>query len=315
MQACSLVARFSVQRYEVRMVVEYENEAVRIVHLQGLRVGPNFPRGLEGASAYKQIPGRKVEQIIFHHSAGGFYDGAKAVERIADYAIAPPIYARDEKGLVLLTPKGKRKLAGGGRGWPGVPYTFVIPARPASEDGKLVLYRVWDDEWQTWHTGGVHNAHGVGVCMAGWYASRHDLLAEHAWARPTEEAMICAEHLVDYLADRYRLLLSADTLASHAELGKPACPGDFVENWVREKRGELPLRQIEQAREDARPLTTPKQIQLALVELGYNPGEVDGFWGPFTANALRAFQTSEGIRADGIFGPISRLVMRQALAR
>ena len=183
------------------------------------------------------------------------------------------------------------------------------------EDGKLVLYRVWDDEWQTWHTGGVHNAHGVGVCMAGWYASRHDLLAEHAWARPTEEAMISAEHLVDYLADRYRLLLSVDTLASHAELGKPACPGDYVENWVREKRGDLPLRQIEQAREDARPLTNPKQIQLALVELGYNPGEVDGFWGPFTANALRAFQTSEGIRADGIFGPVSRMVMRQALAR
>ena len=53
----------------------------------------------------------------------------------------------------------------------------------------------------------------------------------------------------------------------------------------------------------------------SLVELGYSPGTVDDRWGPRTANALRAFQAAQGIRADGIFGPVSRLSMRQALAR
>lgn len=297
------------------MLVEFENDSIRLVHLQGFKMGPRFPRDLDGDDAFKRIPGRVVGQMVFHHSAGGFHDGIKAVQRIADYAIAAPLYARDDEGKPLLTPKGKRKVIGGGRGWPGIPYTFIIPARPASEDGKLVLYRIWDDDWRTWHTGGAANAHGVGVCIGGWYASRHDLLAEQAWARPTEEAMICADHLVDYLSDRYRLPLSVDTLASHAELGKPACPGDFIENWVREKRGDEPLRIVEPGREDPRPLTSARHIQLALVELGYKPGEVDGHWGPFTANALRAFQVAEGIRADGIFGPISRSVMRQALAR
>jgi hypothetical protein len=141
------------------------------------------------------------------------------------------------------------------------------------------------------------------------------LLAQHAKPQPTEEAMICADHLADYLMDRYRLKPSAGTLTCHAECGKPACPGDFVENWVRVKRGDQPLNALQPAREDARPLTTVRQIQEALVELGFNPGGVDNQWGPLTANALRAFQASQSIRADGIFGPVSRQAMRQALAR
>mgnify|MGYP003531400814 FL=1 len=296
------------------MLIEYDDGVVRIVHLQGSIQGPNFPRDLDGDDAFVRKPGRTIGQAIFHHSAGGFYDGLKAVERIAEYAIAPPVYERDTEGKLVLR-NGRRKLIGGGRGWPGVPYTFVIPARPAYEEGRLVLYRIWDDEWQTWHTGGIHNRFGVGICIGGWYASRHDLLAQHAKAQPTEEAMICADHLADYLMDRYRLKPSAETLTCHAECGKPACPGDFVENWVRVKRGDQPINILQPAREDARPLASVRQIQEALVELGYTPGTVDDRWGPLTANALRAFQASQGIRADGIFGPVSRQAMRQALAR
>ncbi len=299
----------------VCMLTEYENDIIRIVHLQGHTKGPRFPYELVGNERYVEVPGRQVEEVVFHHSAGGFYDGITAVNKIANYVIAPPVYKRNAQGEFETNAKGKRIVAGGGRGWPGIPYTFIIPARPSSEDGKLVLFRIWDDSWQTWHTGGVHNRHGVGVCIGGWYASRHDLLAEQAHAQPTAEAMVCADQLVDYLVDRYRLKLSADSLASHAERGKPACPGDFVENWVRVKRGDTPLVLPGVHKEDQRPLSTTRQIQLALVELGYDPGEVDGDWGPFTANALRAFQVAEHIRADGIFGPISRTAMRQALAR
>lgn len=298
-------------------MIEYEDDRIRIEHVESKR-GANFPRTLSGGDRYVQVPNRPIRTVVYHHTAGGMYEGIEAVERIADYATAPPIYARNPDGSIqTYTVRGKikRRIIGGGRGWPGIPYTFVIPGRPEAKDGKLVLYRIWDDSWRTFHTGGLANSFGVGVVVGGWYASRHDLLNPHAHPRPTEEAMVCADALADYLMDRYQLQLGPDTLQSHAELGKPACPGDFLENWVRVKRGDEPLRQLVQAKEDLRPLETPRQVQEALVALGYDPGGVDGLWGPRTANALRTFQATEGIRADGIFGPVTRQAMRQALAR
>ena len=46
-----------------------------------------------------------------------------------------------------------------------------------------------------------------------------------------------------------------------------------------------------------------KMIQLKLAEKGFNPGTVDGDFGPATEAALIAFQKSEGLLADGIAGP------------
>jgi hypothetical protein len=298
-------------------MIEFENDLIRIVHVETKR-GPNFPRQVGGSLAYYQIPNRQPQEVIFHHSAGGMWEGMKAVEKLASYFITPPEYALNDDGTFktrLVRGVEKRIVIGGGRGWPGIAYPFVIPAYPEQVDGKLVVYRIWEDSWRTWHTGGVHNTVGTGVCIGGWYSSRHDLLNPHAHDRPTAEAMLCADQLTDYLMVRYRLTLGPETLRSHAELGKPACPGDFIENWVRTKRGDEAIRQLGQAAEDTRLLETPLQIQTALRELGYNPGPIDGRWGPLTSNSLRAFQEAERIRADGVFGPISRQALRQALAR
>ena len=298
-------------------MIEFENDLIRLVHVESKR-GPHFPRQIGGLLSYYQITNRPVQEVIFHHSAGGMYEGMEAVERLAAYFTAPPVYALDEEGRPktrLVRGVQKRITIGGGRGWPGIAYPFVIPAYPDQQDGKLVVYRIWDDSWRTWHTGGVHSTHGVGVCIGGWYSSRHDLLNQHAHDRPTAEAMLCADQLTDYLMSRYRLALGPETLRSHAELGKPACPGDHIENWVRVKRGDQPHRQLGQAAEDTRPLETPLQVQTALRELGYAPGKLDGRWGPITANAMRCFQRDAGVPADGVLGPISRQALRQALAR
>jgi len=44
-------------------------------------------------------------------------------------------------------------------------------------------------------------------------------------------------------------------------------------------------------------------LQQKLTELGFDPGEADGVFGPSTTAAVMAFQQSKGLSADGIAGP------------
>lgn len=46
-----------------------------------------------------------------------------------------------------------------------------------------------------------------------------------------------------------------------------------------------------------------EQIQHALARRGFDPGIIDGIWGRRTEAAVRAYQQSEGLVADGIVGP------------
>ncbi|MEN5034518.1 NlpC/P60 family protein [Pseudomonas sp. TWI929] len=46
-----------------------------------------------------------------------------------------------------------------------------------------------------------------------------------------------------------------------------------------------------------------RKIQEALVAKGFIPGEVDGIWGRRTIAAVKRFQQSAGLDADGIVGP------------
>ena len=48
-----------------------------------------------------------------------------------------------------------------------------------------------------------------------------------------------------------------------------------------------------------------KDLQDALTELGFRPGEPDGKFGPFTETAVRSFQTWASTQADGIVGPLT----------
>lgn len=46
-----------------------------------------------------------------------------------------------------------------------------------------------------------------------------------------------------------------------------------------------------------------RKLQQKLKQAGFNPGTIDGHFGKGTETALRAFQASEGLLADGIAGP------------
>lgn len=45
------------------------------------------------------------------------------------------------------------------------------------------------------------------------------------------------------------------------------------------------------------------RLQEGLQALGYHVGPIDGDFGPETVKAVKAFQTDNGLAADGIVGP------------
>jgi hypothetical protein len=59
--------------------------------------------------------------------------------------------------------------------------------------------------------------------------------------------------------------------------------------------------------------TEVETLQKALASLGYSPGKVDGDYGPSTQAAVEKFQTSAGIKADGIVGPETLKALGTAL--
>ncbi len=56
-----------------------------------------------------------------------------------------------------------------------------------------------------------------------------------------------------------------------------------------------------------------REIQLALEQNGFSPGEVDGIFGPHTAAAVSAYQLSKGLVADGEVGPKTAAELRITL--
>lgn len=54
------------------------------------------------------------------------------------------------------------------------------------------------------------------------------------------------------------------------------------------------------------------QVQRELVSLNCNPGPLDGELGPDTVRAIRFFQQTVGLPADGIVGPETRAALSQA---
>jgi Putative peptidoglycan binding domain/CHAP domain len=55
-------------------------------------------------------------------------------------------------------------------------------------------------------------------------------------------------------------------------------------------------------------------VQRRLARLGFDPGPLDGRYGPATDHAVRRFQASAGLDVDGIVGPATRAALARALS-
>ena len=53
-------------------------------------------------------------------------------------------------------------------------------------------------------------------------------------------------------------------------------------------------------------------VQRRLAELRFEPGSIDGVYGPATERAVRAFQAAARVAADGVVGPETREALRDA---
>lgn len=292
---------------ELIETVRWENDEVKLVQLTGLATGPG---------AYQRIPRRKVKAVMIHQAASAPKAGQSAPRGIARFHSGAPTYKKDTNGnLIYRMSKGKKKpiWIGGGKGWPGAGYHVCVPTHPDIEDGKAVVYQMHDFDIWSWHTSAAINKNGIGVVMSGSFRSEHDPNNPLAQPAPEPMAAMAMEQLVlQYILPMYNLT-PEDGLYGHFDFGKAACPGDWLEQWVRHMRGENVPHPKDEFLDDPDPVTKPsykmqfttvKQRQEALLRLGYDlgPWGADGVWGEASKGALLGFQDTEGLTVDGLWG-------------
>ncbi|MHB8124882.1 MAG: C40 family peptidase [Desulfitobacteriaceae bacterium] len=61
--------------------------------------------------------------------------------------------------------------------------------------------------------------------------------------------------------------------------------------------------------------TEVKVLQSELLQLDFNPGQIDGIFGPNTKSAVQGFQSSVNLTSDGIVGQSTSQAISQAIKR
>lgn len=93
------------------------------------------------------------------------------------------------------------------------------------KDGDIIIANNQSDI--TWHTKG-QNETGIGIMLVGEFKKPgHYNRGDEA---PTDAQMKALHYLVTWLQGQ--LLIPANNVFGHCHFGKPACPGEFVENWI-----------------------------------------------------------------------------------
>lgn len=245
----------------------------------------------------------EITHLIAHKSGGDGADGFRGLLGSVRYVVR------------------YKKTRSKPNGYPGSTYTFWLPRVPDRDSSdRMVIYRAQHDDVVSWHTGGGMNACGISACFQGNYDGDDDGIIARG---PTKEQWVMAEALLGYVTSRYGIDVTGYDdergwyLTGHWEHGKPVCPGDAIKEWVirtRTKGLALPLCPSAPARDEVDPFNfTARERQKALLLLGFDPGPVDGLWGPLSRAGLEAFQEAFGLTPDGWLGKQTAAVMLEAL--
>lgn len=176
------------------------------------------------------------------------------------------------------------------RGLPCISYTFFV-----APDGEVMLCNDLEDV--TYSQGdrtkpGDENRMYVSACFAGNFDAPGYQGTTQVTARQISSGMLL------WLACSGAFGWHGDALYGHHHMGKAVCPGSVLSGLIDAVRADTTGRDRE--------LATPKQRQMALQDLGYYKGAIDGIWGIESRRALAAFQQDRGLTVDGIWGPESR---------
>lgn len=261
-------------------------------------VKPNGKRAVTGR--YRSVPGRTIDTIYFHQTAGAYAPGRNGVMKTGRFFVTDPAYS----------PDGRWK--GNGRGWPGFAYTWYVCHEPETIAGKYVIYQCNHLDTVSWHTAG-RNKTGAGIAFQGYFRTRHIRNFrpfDGTDGEPSEAQLILAEAFWEEYA-KGELGLTNRDISGHFEVSKKTCPGDTLEKFVlfKQQDEDNPERpEPLPAEQDRLSLDTWKLRQAALVVLGHDLGKygsqhngVDGKPGPMTRMAIETEEESMGLRPDGVW--------------
>lgn len=194
-------------------------------------------------------------------------------------------------------------------GWPGIGYHYVV-------DKQGMVSICHDLEVVSYHVGNS-NGFAVGICMVG------DFRNEALGSQQRESTLELTRNLMR------ELNIPVENVWGHIEFPgyswKP-CPSINMESFRNQLRegggtsigsGSTTPSSLYISGERRRTILTRgdqgddvKALQERLMELGFQPGPIDGIYGPLTVDAVSRFQRVASILVDGIVGPQTRAALK-----
>lgn len=258
----------------------------------------NFiPRGVWGGRTPSSGKIGQVDTVIIHHTAVAGNPGA------ADFARARNIEAGEVN-----------------RGYSSLAYHFLV------QGNDVLEARGWGNKGAA--TGGYDwNSRSVAICLDGYYHPPHN-------EQPHESAILAAADTIvvgiylGYINPNFRCLTHGE--ASAGSQYATACCGDTLRGRVNGYASISAIAKYNLTNAPPGPVASaptapapPRCVQVAskrtlregdkgvlvttlqraLVGKGFNPGPIDGRFGPATTRAVKCAQQANGLTVDGVVGP------------
>lgn len=184
-----------------------------------------------------------------------------------------------------------------GKGWLGIGYNIIV-----DKNGNIYWGRGMD--YIGAHVKGYNDV-SIGICAIGNF--------ETGTMPEVQKASV--KRVIKEVLKYYP---SITQIVGHKDLAATSCPGKNyplaeMKSLINEPStdGTSSSDLLKQGQQGDK-IT---QLQKNLKSVGYDPGGIDGIFGPKTKAAVVTFQTAMGVDVDGIVGPITSGALKEVLAK